>query len=583
MHDESLNLREVMVFLFAAGIVVPVARRLKISPVFGFLVVGLAIGPHGLARFAEMLPWLRYVLITDLEGVRPLAELGVVFLLFMIGLELSPDRLWAMRRRVFGLGGAQIVVTGAVIAVIAWLFDNPLAIAAVLGASFALSSTAIVMQLLAENRRMGTATGRVSFAILLCQDLAVLPILFLVGVFAVQSDAPVLPAFAWAIGKALVAVTVIVAIGRLVIRPVFRFVGSTASREMFLALVLLVIVGTALASEHFGLSMALGAFLAGLLFAETEYRHEIEIDIEPFKGLLLGLFFVSIGMGIDIVQVAAEPMWLIASVFGLYLIKSPIVYILARLFDEPRSVALEAGLLLGQSGEFAFLIVGLAYGLGLMPNDTAQFMLIVAGLTMITTPMVAYYARKLAQAVEAREADHNQRDSDIPVGLSGHVIVVGYGRVGQMLGSVLDSQELPHVGLDIDVDLVARYRSAGAGVFYGDANRPDILRKFGVDEAAALVVTMDSPHTVEHMVESARRHWPDLPIYARARDRVHAARLINRGASHVIPETVEASLQLGEMVLMGVGVPDQAARRIIGARRQIEQDNVDQGGKERAD
>jgi len=393
----------------------------------------------------------------------------------------------------------------------------------------------------------------------------------MVGAFATQSDAPVLPAFAWAIGQALVAAGAILAIGRLVIRPVFRFVGSTASHEMFLALVLLVIVGTALATEQFGLSMALGAFLAGLLFAETEYRHEIEVDIEPFKGLLLGLFFVSVGMSIDLAQVAAKPIWLFASVFGLYLIKSPIVYALARWFGEPRPVALESGLLLGQGGEFAFLVVGMAYGLGLMPNDTAQFMLIVTGMTMIATPPVAHVARKLAIAVEGREAERDQHDADIPVGLSGHVIVVGYGRVGQMLGSVLESQELPHVGLDNDANLVARYRSAGAGVFYGDASRPDILRKFGVDRAAALVVTMDSPYTAEHVVATARRHWPDLLIYARARDRAHAARLIEQGASHVIPETVEASLQLGEMVLMGAGVPDEAARRIIEARRQAEQ------------
>jgi CPA2 family monovalent cation:H+ antiporter-2 len=501
----------------------------------------------------------------------------------MIGLELSLDRLWAMRRRVFGLGGAQIVVTGTVIAVIAWLFDNPLAIAVVLGAGFALSSTAIVMQLLAENRRLGTATGRTSFAILLCQDLAVLPILFLVGAFATQSDASVLVAFAWAIGQALVAVAAILVIGRLVLRPVFRFVGSTASREMFLAFVLLVIAGTALATEQVGLSMALGAFLAGLLFAETEYRHEIGVDIEPFKGLLLGLFFVSVGMSIDITQVAAKPLWLIASVFGLYLVKSPIVYALARSFGEPRPVALEAGLLLGQGGEFAFLVIGMAYGLGLMPNDTAQFMLIVTGMTMIATPPVAHLARRLAHAAETREADRGQRDTDIPAGLSGHVIVVGYGRVGQMLGSVLASQTLPYIGLDVDADLVARFRAAGAGIFYGDASRPDMLRRFGVDRAAALVVTMDSPDAAEQVVETARRHWPDLVIYARARDRTHAARLIDRGASHAIPETVEASLQLGEMVLMGVGVPDQAARRIIEARRQAEQTTVDESRGEKAE
>jgi len=583
VHTESLDLREVMIFLAAAGVVVPLFHRLRISPVFGFLIVGLAIGPHGFARFTDSMPWLHYFAITNLEGVRPLAELGVVFLLFMIGLELSLQRLWAMRRLVFGLGGAQIVVTGAVIAVIASLFDNDLSTAVVLGASLALSSTAIVMQLLSENRRLGTATGRTSFAILLSQDLAVLPVLFLVGAFAAQSDGPVVFAFALAIGQALVAVAAILVIGRVVIRPVFRFVGSAASREMFLAFVLLVIVGTAVATEQFGLSMALGAFLAGLLFAETEYRHEIEVDIEPFKGLLLGLFFVSVGMSIDLAQIVEKPLWLLAAVLGLYLIKTPIIYALTRLFGEPRSVALETGLLLGQGGEFAFLVLGLALGLGLMPSDTVQFMLIVTGITMIATPPVANGARRLARMIEAREASRGQRDGDIPTDLEGHVVVVGYGRVGQMLGTVLDVQEIPHVGLDHDANLVAQFRAKGASIFFGDASRPDMLRKFSVDRAAALVVTMDSAQAAEAVVDAARRNWPDLPIYARARDRTHATRLIAHGASHVIPETIEASLQLGEMVLMGAGVPDTAARRIIEARRQAEQAAIDESdGKDRS-
>jgi len=581
MHAETLNLREVMIFLAAAGVIVPLVRRLGISPVFGFLVVGVAIGPHGLARFSDAAPWIEHFLITDLEGVRPLAELGVVFLLFMIGIELSLERLWAMRRQVFGLGGAQIVITGAIIAGIASLFDNTVAAAVVLGGAFALSSTAIVIQLLSENRRLGTATGRTSFAILLCQDLAVLPVLFLVSAFSAGSDTPVVLAFAKAIGQAVLAVAIILVIGRLIIRPAFQLVGSTASREMFLAFVLLVIVGTAMLTERVGLSMALGAFLAGLLFAETEYRHEIEVDIEPFKGLLLGLFFVSVGMNIDIAQVAAKPTWLVASVFGLYLVKSPIVYALARLFGERHSVALESGLLLGQGGEFAFVVIGMAFTLGLIPNDTAQFMLIVAGMTMISTPAVAHAARKLALAAEARENSRGQRDADLPSDLDGHVIVVGYGRVGQMLGSVLDSQSVPHIGLDVDANLVARFRTAGASIFFGEASRAEMLRKVGIEHAAALVVTMDSPWAAEQVVASARRHWPELPIYARARDRAHAVSLIDRGASHVIPETVEASLQMGEMVLMGVGVPDDTARRIIEARRQAEQATIDERSRGR--
>ncbi len=577
MHAEALNLREVMVFLVAAGIVVPLGHRLKISPVFGFLLVGLVIGPFGLARFVEAVPWLRFVVIPDLEGIRPLAELGVVFLLFSIGLELSLARLWAMRRLVFGLGGLQVVVTGAVIAGIASLFDNTLAVAIVLGAGFALSSTAIVMQLLAENRRLGTAAGRTSFSILLFQDLAVLPILFLVGAFAAQGDGSVVVAFGLAMGQAVIAVAVILVVGQLVLRPAFRFVGSTASREMFLAFVLLVIVGTAVATEKVGLSMALGAFLAGLLFAETEYRHEIEVDIEPFKGLLLGLFFVSVGMSIDVAQIGARPGWLLASVVGLFVIKGAIIYGLVRGFGEPRAVAAEAGLLLGQGGEFAFLIVGLAATLGLMAPDTVQFMLIVSGITMVVTPFVAHGARRLARAIADRDAADGQDGGDIPGDLADHVIVVGYGRVGQMLGSVLSDQGVTHVGLDVDANLVARFRARGESVFYGNASRPEMLRRVGVERAVAMVVTLDSPRFAEDMVATARRHWPELTIYARARDKDHALRLIGTGASHVIPETTEASLQLSEMVLMGAGVPDDAARRIVEVRRQAEQAAVDEG------
>ena len=576
MHTEALNLREVVVFLVAAGLVVPFLHRLRISPVLGFIGAGLVIGPYGLARFAGDLPWLSYMVIADLEGVRALAELGIVFLLFMIGLELSLDRLWAMRTSVFCLGGAQVVVTGAAIAGIASQFGNSPISAIVLGAAFALSSTAIVVQILTENRRLGTTVGQTTFAVLLFQDLAVLPIIFLVGIFGAGGQGPVTLAFATALGHAILSVAVILVLGRMVIRPLFRFVGSRASREMFLAAVLLVIIGTAIATRQAGLSLALGAFLAGLLFAETEYNHEIEVDIEPFKGLLLGLFFVSVGMGIDLAQLGVSPVWLAASVIGLFAVKGAIFYALARVFQRSHAVALESGLLLGQGGEFAFLVIGMGLAAGLISGDTSQFVSIVTGLTMLATPFVAAGARRLARSVERRTAVGLQGAIDPAAGdLAGHIIVVGYGRVGQMLGEILEAQALPHVALDIDTALVAGFADPGACVFFGDAGKADMLRKVGVAQACALVVTMDSPNAAEHVVETTRRNWPDLPIYVRARDGAHAARLMALGATHVIPETIEASLQLSELVLVGAGVPDNAARQLVEVRRQAEQAALD--------
>ena len=562
MHAETLDLRDVIVFLVAAGVVVPFVQRLKVSPVLGFLFVGVIIGPYGLARFEETVPWFSYAAITDLEGVSALAELGVVFLLFMIGLELSFERLWSLRHAVFGLGGAQVAVTGVAIGSVAYLFNNPLPTAVVLGACFALSSTAIVMQLLAEKRRLGTPVGRTSFAILLFQDLAVVPILFMVGVFAAHGEGSVIVAFAAALGQAVMAVAAILLIGRLVIRPLFRIVGSSASRELFVATVLLVIIGTAITTNAVGMSMALGAFLAGLMFSETEYRHEITVDIQPFRGLLLGLFFVSVGMGIDMAEVAARPLWLASSVVGLFMIKGVILYVLARFSGHSQAVSLETSILLGQGGEFAFVV------LGLMPRDVAQFMLIVTGLTMMATPLAARIARQLARLVERLEAQRGQSEPDPRGTLSGHVVMVGYGRVGQLLGSILDEQEVPHIAIDNDALLVARFRQQGANIYFGDANRTELLRRLGIEEASALVVTMDDAELAERVVDVAHRSWPRLPIFCRARDPDHAARLLHRGATKVIPEAMEATLQLGEAVLQGAGIPEDAARQLVEMRRE---------------
>lgn len=554
-------------FLSAAALVIPLARRFDTSPVFGFLLVGLAVGPHGLARLADEHTWLRHVLITDVDGVRALAELGIVFLLFMIGMELSLGRVWGMRRFVFGMGGAQIVLTGIVIGCIAWGFGNSVEASVVLGGCLALSSTAMVMQLLTEQGRFGTAVGRGSFAVLLAQDIAVVPILFVVASLGADAGESLALTLGRAIGEAVLAVLLILGVGRLVIRPAFRYLSSLHSPELFMAATLLIIIATASATHATGLSAALGAFLAGLLFADTEFRHEIEVNIEPFKGLLLGLFFMSVGMIIDLAEILNDPVWIALSIVGLFAIKSFITAGLARLFGFSPGQSIEMGLLLGQGGEFAFVVVALATALALVPERTAQFLLIVVGATMFLTPLMARVARGLGDTISARGASSAAGDVDIAPHLRDHVIIVGYGRTGRLLASLLDRQRVAHVALDLDATHVAGLRAAGAPVFLGDASRVAMLEKVRLRYSAALAVTADDPDAAERVLIAARGLSSDLPIIVRARDRFHAARLLARGATQVVPEVLEAGLQLGQLMLEHVGLPKDAAREVIDAER----------------
>lgn len=568
---DSFHLREVIVFLAAAGLIVPLMQRLRISPVLGFLVVGLIIGPNGLGVLVNTWPWLNWVVIGDPEEVRELAEFGVIFLLFMIGLDLSFARLWQMRRLVFGLGSAQVLISALVIGTVAYGFGNSAAASIVLGACLALSSTAIVTELLIKDRRLGSRTGRVNFGILLFQDLAVVPVLFLVGVLGADADGQTGIAFIMALAKALLAILLILLIGRVIIRPVFALVGATRSRELFMAAVLLTVIATAIATAQAGLSAALGAFLAGLLLAESEYRHQIEVDVEPFKGLLLGLFFVSVGMSIDVLEIVKNPVWILLSVVGLLIVKSCILYALALAFGQPRSVALESALLLSQGGEFAFVVIAQAVSLSLLPLDVAQFMLIVTSLTMVLTPLVAIAARHAGASLSETDAGRDvQKVPDLGEEMSDHVIIAGYGRVGQLLGSMLSEHRIAHIGLDLETRLISSFRKKGAGVYYGDASNPDILRRAGVENAMALAVTMDSPRAAEQVVRTVHKEWPDLPIMARAKDVPHAIALREAGASDVVPEALEASLELAESVFRASGFSEDAARQIVSDRRNLE-------------
>lgn len=569
-HPGIPFLREALVLLAAAGLAVPLLNRIRVNPILGYLLIGGVIGPYGLGLLAADYPFLSHAVISDIDGVRRLAEIGVVFLLFMIGLELSLERLWSARALVFGMGSLQILLTAGLIAWIATGLGVEAPTALIVGAALSLSSTAIVMQLLIHGRRQFSAVGKTGFAILLMQDLAVVPILFMVGVIAAPGSGGLAAGLAGALGKATLAIVLIYLAGRLLLRPVLRQVAQTRSPEMFTAAVLLTVVGVSALTARFGLSMALGAFLAGLLLAETEYRHQIEVDIEPFKGLLLGLFFMSVGMGIDWRQVFASPLEIAAMVTGLWLLKAVVITGLATAFGRPRHVAAEAGALLGQGGEFAFVIVGVATGLGVVAGALEQQILIVTGISMLLTPVVAHLARQQFAALErkrlAAAADSDESFADC----EGHVIIAGFGRVGQTLARALDAEGLAFVALDADAAMTAGLKDRHLPVFYGDASRSEILAKAGIDHAAAVVVTMNDPEAASRIVREIHQRWPSIPIHARARDPEHARRLLELGASFCTPETVEASLQLAANVLVGAGVDAEVTRRRIAEQRAYE-------------
>lgn len=565
-HVHIPYLREVLVFLLAAGLIIPLLQRF-VSPVIAYFLVGSFIGPYGLGLLADDFEPVSWLVITDLQGVATLAELGVIFLLFVIGLELSFQRLWAMRRLVFGLGSAQILFTGAVIAGIAFAWGNSFATAVILGACLALSSTAIVTQLLIESGRLGSTSGRATFSILLMQDLAVVPILFAVSVLGTLAVSNVAVGFGLALLEAVVTIAVIYGVGRIGLRPLLKLVAGADSREAFVAIILVLAVGTAAATGVAGLSMALGAFLAGLLVAETEFRHQVKIDIEPFKGLMLGLFFLSVGMGIDWRFVLENPFWIVASAVGLIVLKSAINFGLCLAWKLPRNRAAEVAIMLGQAGEFGFLVVGLSVTVGLLPADVGQFMLIVVGLTMLATPGLDWLARNVSHFLEKEEPALHAQETFEDEALEGHVIIAGYGRVGATIASVLDKQDVRYLAIEKDVALARKAMHEGRPVRLGDAARLETLREANLDHATAVVITIGNEEATELLAEEIHRHAPLVTILARARDAAHAHKLLKLGANVAVPETIEGSLRLARTILLEVGTDEEVASRQIELER----------------
>ena len=582
----AYDLREALLFLALAGILVPVLQRLRVNQMLGFLAVGVLFGPHGVNDWAGGVPALALVTFQDVERIKPLAELGIVFLMFMIGLELSPTRLWALRRAVFGTGVAQVGITACVIGLFAWAFGNAPPAAMAIGLTLAMSSTAVAMELMNKQHALKTALGQKCFAILMLQDLAVVPALILVEGLGGSGDQGLDRGFdqgfgqalGWALlialAKAALTITLLYAVGRRVAKPLLSSAAVQRQPDVFVALILLLALGIAALTALSGLSLALGALLAGLLLADTEFQYEVEIIVEPFKGLLMGLFFMAVGMEVDLRLGAAYPLLLPASVLGLLLVKASIIALL--LAPLGWGAALHGGLLLGQGGEFAFIILGYAVSTKLLPPEASQFLLLVVTLSMLIAPGAAAFGAALSKRVAGRRdaaAPHGARPMagevgndgdagrDVCAELRGHVIIGGFGRVGRLIADVLDKQGIQYIAVERDRQLVddARRTRHDARVFSGDASLPELLRRLGINDAACVVLTMDDPRAALHAVRALRGHYPALCVLARARDEKHAQALKKAGATEVVSETIESGLQLASFALGAAGMTMGAA------------------------
>ncbi|MGA8971156.1 MAG: cation:proton antiporter [Pseudolabrys sp.] len=544
---------DALVVLGTAGIVVPLLRRWGLNPVLGYLAAGALLGPLGLGSLIGSFPFLYWVTVVDAKNVAGIAQLGVVFLLFLIGMELSFERLKAMRRLVFGLGSLQIVLSTAVIGGVAVLAGNTTDVSIILGACLALSSTAIVVEVLSNQGRLATAAGRASFSVLLAQDLAVIPVLLFVSILGAGASRSVMTSLLLALVNAALAIGAIAVIGRLFLRPLFRLVASAGTNELFVAAALFVIVGTGVAAAVAGLPMALGAFIAGLLLAETEFRKAIETTIGPFKGLLLGLFFFTVGMSLDFRELTRQPLLLFVSVVGLIGIKFILLTGLARIFRTPWSAAIETGLLLGPGGEFAFVGISMATTLGLIDANLSSFTLAVTSITMVLIPVLSHFAQQLAPKFkEPKALDHELAIA--PSGGKGHAIVIGYGRVGQVVCSMLDRHSFHYIAIDNDAAAIPKHQRNGREVYYGDARNSEFLKSCGLPEARAVVVTVAAEAAIDEIVRQVRALRTEVIIVSRARDATHARHLYAIGVTDAVPETIEASLQLSEATLIGLGL-----------------------------
>lgn len=564
-------LSDALVILGAAGIVIPVFARFRITPIIGFILIGLLVGPFGLGSLVPRIPWLEHVTITNPEALTPFADFGIVLLLFAIGLELSFNRLWQMRRLVFGLGALELLIIGSSLAGFlgfTGLLDWTAALA--LGFALAFSSTAIVLPISGTR----TPVGRAALSMLLFEDIMIVPIIFILGALAPNASDEGWTGIAETLWQGGLVIAVLLIVGRFALPRLFAQAARTKSPELFLAASLLVVIGASLATALVGLSPIVGALIAGLLIAETEYHTEVELIMEPFKGLALGVFLITIGMSIDLVAISAQIGSIAMAVVGVLVFKAIVTGILLRLMGARRGTAAETGVLMASPSETTLIVLAAATSALVVDLETAQFWQTVTAIGLTITPLLAKLGQLLARQVDG-VAEHTAiSDSDAP-----RTIIVGGGRVGRLIADMLQTHGQAYVMIDSNPDLIERAKRDGYLAIFGDAARKGTLTRLGAENAAAVVLTMDEPVLAQRLVAKLRDAYPDLLIVARARDTDHAAAMYRAGASHAVPETLESSLQLSEAVLVDIGVAMGPVIASIHAKRDEFREQLERDGQ----
>lgn len=555
MH-ELQYLSDILILLTVSIANVVISKRVQLSPVLGYLILGTVIGDNGLK------------LIHNTAFAHSISEFGVVFLLFVIGLELTFERIIQMRFHVFGFGGLQLTITSCLFAFILYSFlQMKLAIAIVVAGALALSSTAVVLQVLFESKRQSTQVGRLSLAVLLMQDFAVVPLLALVPIVATaHEDIGTILGLAGL--KALIAIILITIAGRLFLRPFFSIIGSAKSDEVYVSTTLLIVLGAALLTNELGLSTAMGAFISGILIAETQYRTRVETSILPFKSLLLGLFFLSVGMSIDVKLIQSQLDDILFASIGLILIKGLVIYILCKMFRFRQGASIHSALLLCQGSEFAFILFGIAAQQGAIAHETAQLLLVVVAITMAITPLLSILGHWLEERIDAgEEMDSNQEFKGIS-DLEGHIIIAGFGRVGRVIAYMLSENKFNYVAVDSDLQLVKKARDQGFPVYHGDLSNADVLRSVGASRAKAVILTMNDKIALRKSVKTITVNFDALEVIVRAEDFKHGQGLKKLGASAAVPSTIETGLQLGGALLKNLGI---AEHDILSIKEQFRQ------------